>query len=42
MAAFLAVAVGVGRRELADTPEMVGTDAPMTPDAVGSGVPDLP
>jgi len=42
MAVFLAVAVTLGRRELADTPEMVGTTAPLAPDAIGSGVPDLP
>jgi MFS transporter, DHA1 family, multidrug resistance protein len=42
MAVFLAVALTLGRRELADTPEMVGTDSPLAPDAVGSGVPDLP
>jgi MFS family permease len=42
MATFLAVAMSVGRHELADTPEMLGTDTPVAPDATGSGVPDLP
>jgi hypothetical protein len=42
MAVFLSVAVTLGRRELADTAEMVGTDDPLAPDAIGSGVPDLP
>jgi hypothetical protein len=42
MVVFLAAALTVGRRELADTAEMVGTDSPIAPDAVGSGVPDLP
>ena len=36
------IALTLGRRELADTPEMVGTDEPLAPDAIGSGVPDLP
>ena len=42
MIVFLAVAITLGRRELAGTPEMVGTDEPLAPDAIGSGVPDLP
>jgi MFS family permease len=42
MVVFLAVALTVGRRELAGTAEMLGTDTPIAPDAVGSGVPDLP
>src|SRR5947209_2940593 len=41
MVVFLAVALTLGRRELAGTPEMLGTDAPLSPDAIGSGVPDL-
>jgi MFS family permease len=42
MAAFLIIAITLGRRELAETPEMMGTDAPVSADAIGSGVPDLP
>ncbi len=42
MVMFLTIALTLGRRELADTPEMVGTDEPLSPDAIGSGVPDLP
>jgi MFS family permease len=42
MVIFLTIALTLGRRELADTPEMVGTDEPLSPDAIGSGVPDLP
>jgi DHA1 family multidrug resistance protein-like MFS transporter len=42
MVVFLTVALTLGRRDLADTPEMTGTDAPLAPDAIGSGVPDLP
>jgi MFS family permease len=42
MVVFLAVALTTGRRDLADTAEMTGTDTPLAPDAVGSGVPDLP
>jgi MFS family permease len=42
MLVFLTVALTMGRRELAGTPEMVGTDTPLAPDAIGSGVPDLP
>ena len=42
MVVFLVIALTLGRRDLADTPEMVGTDAPLAPDAIGSGVPDLP
>ena len=42
MAVFLVIAITLGRRELADTPEMIGTDAPVPADAIGSGVPDLP
>ena len=42
MVVFLTIALTLGRRELADTPEMVGTEEPLAPDAVGSGVPDLP
>lgn len=42
MVVFLAITITVGRRELAGTPEMEGTDTPLAPDAIGSGVPDLP
>ncbi len=42
MVIFLTIALTLGRRELADTPEMVGTDEALAPDAIGSGVPDLP
>jgi hypothetical protein len=42
MIVFLGIAVTLGRRDLAGTPEMVGTDEPLAPDAIGSGVPDLP
>src|SRR3954453_13299862 len=42
MVIFLTIALTLGRRELADTPEMTGTDTPLAPDAIGSGVPDLP
>ncbi len=42
MTVFLVIAIMLGRRELADTPEMVGTDAPAPAGAIGSGVPDLP
>jgi MFS transporter, DHA1 family, multidrug resistance protein len=42
MVVFLTIALTLGRRELADTPEMLGTDEPLPPDAIGSGVPDLP
>ena len=42
MAGFLITAITLGRRELADTPEMMGTDAPVPAAAIGSGVPDLP
>jgi MFS family permease len=42
MVVFLTIALTLGRRDLADTPEMVGTDEPLAPDAIGSGVPDLP
>jgi MFS family permease len=42
MAVFLTVGLTLGRRELAGTPEMVGTDEPLAADAIGSGVPDLP
>jgi MFS family permease len=42
MVVFLTIALTLGRRELADTPEMTGTGAPLAPDAIGSGVPDLP
>jgi MFS family permease len=42
MLVFLGIALTLGRRELAGTPEMVGTDEPLAPDAIGSGVPDLP
>jgi MFS family permease len=42
MTLFLVIAILLGRRELADTPEMVGTDAPAPAEAIGSGVPDLP
>jgi hypothetical protein len=39
---FLTIALTLGRRQLADTPEMVGTDEALAPDVIGSGVPDLP
>ena len=42
MTVFLLIAITLGRRDLADTPEMVGTDAPAPVEAIGSGVPDLP
>ena len=42
MTIFLVIAITLGRRELADTPEMVGTDTPAAPETIGSGVPDLP
>jgi len=42
MVVFLSIAVTLGRRELAGTAEMEGTREPLTPDAIGSGVPDLP
>jgi hypothetical protein len=42
MTVFLTIALTLGRRDLAGTPEMVGTDAPLAPDAIGSSVPDLP
>jgi MFS transporter, DHA1 family, multidrug resistance protein len=42
MTVFLVIAIALGRRELADTPEMVGTDVPAPAEAIGSGVPDLP
>jgi MFS transporter, DHA1 family, multidrug resistance protein len=42
MVIFIGIALTLGRRELADTPEMVGTDEPLAPDVIGSGVPDLP
>ena len=42
MTVFIVIAITLGRRELADTPEMTGTDAPVPADAIGSGVPDLP
>ena len=42
MIVFLAIAVTLGRRELADTPEMRGTDEAPPPEVIGSGVPDLP
>jgi len=42
MTVFLVIAITLGRRDLADTPEMVGTDAPAPVEAIGSGVPDLP
>ena len=41
MTCFLLVAVTLGRRDLADTPEMLG-GVPTPAEAVGSGVPDLP
>ncbi len=40
MAVLLTVAVTVGRRDLADTAEMTGTD--VMPEIVGGAVPDLP
>jgi MFS family permease len=42
MAVFLTIALTLGRRDLAGTPEMVGTDARPPAEAIGSGVPDLP
>jgi len=42
MTAFLVIAIALGRRELTDTPEMVGTDVPAPAEAIGSGVADLP
>jgi MFS family permease len=42
MTAFLLTALTLGRRELAGTPEMIGTETPAPPEAIGSGVPDLP
>ncbi|MDQ1432137.1 MAG: hypothetical protein QOF40_2739, partial [Actinomycetota bacterium] len=42
MAAFLLVAVTLGRRDLADTPEMLGTNREPSAEIIGSGVPDLP
>jgi hypothetical protein len=42
MTLFLVVALSLGRRELAGTPEMVGTDELPPAEAIGSGVPDLP
>jgi MFS family permease len=42
MVVFLAMAVTLGRRELADTAEMTGTDVALPPETIGSGVPDLP
>jgi MFS family permease len=42
MAMFVLTALTLGRRELAGTPEMIGTDAPASAEAIGSGVPDLP
>jgi MFS family permease len=42
MTVFLGIAITLGRRELADTPEMLGTDEVPPPEAIGSGVPDLP
>ena len=42
MIVFLAIAVTLGQRELADTPEMRGTDEAPPPEVIGSGVPDLP
>jgi MFS family permease len=42
MTAFLFVAVTLGRRDLADTPEMLGTDRAPAAEIVGRGVPDLP
>ena len=42
MTCFLLVAVTLGRRDLGDTPEMMGTDHTPAPESIGSGVPDLP
>jgi MFS family permease len=42
MVVFLAIAVTLGRRELAETPEMTGTDEALPAETIGSGVPDLP
>jgi MFS family permease len=42
MTVFLVTAITLWRRDLADTPEMVGTDVPAPGEAIGSGVPDLP
>lgn len=42
MTAFLLVAITLGRRDLADTPEMLGTNQAVPAETIGSGVPDLP
>jgi MFS family permease len=42
MVVFLAIALGLGRRHLLGTSEMLGTDADVDPAAIVSGVPDLP
>ncbi len=42
MTVFLVIAITLGRRQLADTPEMVGTDEAPPAETIGSGVPDLP
>ena len=42
MTVFLLVAITLGRRDLADTPEMLGTNQAVPAETIGSGVPDLP
>jgi MFS family permease len=42
MTVCLLIAVTLGRRDLADTPEMMGTNRAAAPETIGSGVPDLP
>jgi hypothetical protein len=42
MTVCLVIAVTLGRRDLADTPEMMGTNRAAVPETIGSGVPDLP
>ena len=42
MSIFLLVAITLGRRDLADTPEMLGTNQAVPAETIGSGVPDLP
>ena len=43
MTCFLLVAVTLGRRDLGDTPEMMGDDDVLAPESIsGSGVPDPP
>lgn len=42
MTMFLLVAITLGRRDLADTPEMMGTNQAVPAETIGSGVADLP